>query len=76
MSILKAQVNGALGLTIPDNFAEETGIKPSSEVSIRRMGKTIVISVPREHSSLEDLLSQINETNFHSETQNSPASPT
>ena len=68
MSVLTTKVNGELGLTIPDDFARELGISPNSEVWIRRMGTAIVISVPRETSALDELLSQVNETNLHGET--------
>ena len=68
MSVLTTKVDGELGLTIPDDFARELGISPNSEVWIRRMGTAIVISVPRETSALDELLSQVNETNLHGET--------
>ena len=68
MSILTTKVDSDLGLTIPDDFARELGISPNSEVWIRRMGASIVISVPREPSALDELLSRVNETNLHGET--------
>ena len=68
MSVLTTKVDSELGLTIPDDFARELGISPNSEVWIRRMGTAIVISVPRETSTLDALLSQVNETNLHGET--------
>ena len=68
MSVLTTQVDGALGLIIPDSFAEEVGISPNSEVYVRTVGSVIMISAPRQGSVLDDLLGQINETNLHRET--------
>ena len=73
MSTMKIQVDSDLGLTIPTNLAKELGITPNSVVAIRRIGRTIAISVPRDTTSLEDLLRQVNETNRHGETDTGPA---
>ena len=73
MSVMTTKVDGDLGLTIPDDLARELGISPNSEVWIRRMGTAIVISVPRETSALDELLSQVNETNLHGETDTGSA---
>ena len=73
MPVLSSQVDDKLGLTIPDILAKEIGINPNSEVWVRKMGAAIVISVPREPTALEDLLSQVNETNLHGEIDTGPS---
>ena len=73
MSILTTQVDSDLGFTIPASLAKETGITPNSKVLVRRMGTAIVISVPREPSALDDLLSQVTDANLHGETDTGPS---
>lgn len=73
MPVMTTQVSSTLGLTIPDDIAKEIGISPNSEVWVRRMGTAIVISVRREPSALDELLSQVNETNLHGETDTGSA---
>ena len=72
MRVLTRQVDGALGLTIPDAFAKELGISPNSEVWVSRMGTSIVISLPRERNRLDELLSQVTESNLHGEIDTGP----
>ena len=73
MSVLTAQVDSALGLTLPESLAKEIGIGPNSQVLVRRMGTAIVISVPHAISPLDALLSQVNDDNVHGETDTGPA---
>ena len=73
MNIQSAKVDSTLGLTIPENFAKEIGVNPNSEVLIRRIGNTIVISAPHKKSTLDELLSQVTEENRHGETDTGPA---
>ena len=62
------KLDSALGLTIPESMANQTGIKPNSEVLLRKVGKTIVISSPTSENALDKLLSQVTEENRHGET--------
>ena len=73
MAELTAQVNSSLGMTIPGDFAREVGINPNSRVLVRRLGAAILISAPRETSLLDELLSQVDETNLHGETDTGPS---
>ena len=73
MSTLTRRVDGTLGFTIPADFAKEIGLNPNSEVLVRRMGASIVISVPRAPSALDELLSQVTPANMHGETDTGPS---
>ena len=68
MNIQNIKVDGALRLTIPESMANETGIKSNSEVLLRRVGRTILISDPNSKGTLEELLNQVTEENRHGET--------
>ena len=68
-----AKVDSTLCLTIPENLAKEIGVNPNSEVLLRRIGSTIVISAPDKKTTLDELLSQVTEENRHGETDTGPA---
>ena len=58
----------SLALRIPKHLADETGLKPNSQVDVRvEKGTLIVEPVAKPVYQLNDLLAQITPDNLHSE---------
>jgi antitoxin MazE len=58
----------SLALRIPKHLADETGLKPNSQVEVRvERGTLIVEPVATPVYQLDDLLAQITPDNLHSE---------
>ncbi len=57
----------SLAIRLPKAFAEETLIKEGSEVNIRVEKGKIIIEPIKETYNLDDLISQVNEENIHTE---------
>jgi antitoxin MazE len=62
-----------LAIRIPPSFVSEIGIEQDSLVEITLVDETLVIMpVPAQENTLEDLLEQITEENIHREQDMGP----
>ncbi|MCL4416213.1 MAG: AbrB/MazE/SpoVT family DNA-binding domain-containing protein [Actinobacteria bacterium] len=60
----------SLSIRIPKVFSKELNLNEDSRVEIKTEENKIIISpIPAGKNSLEELLSQINESNIHSEIE-------
>jgi len=57
----------SLGLRIPRALTEETGLTENAIVDINVVNGRIIVEVQEEEKSLNELLSEINEQNKHTE---------
>lgn len=63
---------GSIGVRIPQKIAKKYGIVNGSEIQVTEDGQRIILK-PVEHGfTLEELLAQCEEENFHSEYFNEP----
>ena len=58
----------SLALRIPVSITRETGLSDGSVVNIQMVEDSIVIKPVKKVYVLEDLLSQVNDSNIHKET--------
>jgi len=61
------KLGNSLGIHIPKKFTEALSFKKGSPVSIRKIGKSLIIELKEEEETLESLLAQITPENRHEE---------
>ncbi len=56
MHVAASRWGNSLGVRIPKEIVEQVGLAPGADLEVEAKGDQIVISLPRRHYRLEDLL--------------------